>query len=84
MPFSDIEKSALLTVKGVGNTVIQRLEQMGIDSLSILSTANAEDITKQAAAMLNATCWKNSPQAKAAINNAIQFAKAYCQSNNLK
>ena len=84
MPFSDTERSALLTVKGVGNTVIQRLEQMGIDSLFILSTANAEDITSQAAAMLNATCWKNSPQAKAAINNAIQFAKVYCQTNNLK
>ncbi|UYZ82573.1 helix-hairpin-helix domain-containing protein [Entomomonas sp. E2T0] len=84
MAFSATERSALLTVKGVGNTVIQRLEQMGIDSLSILATANTEDITSQAATMLNATCWKNSPQAKAAINNAIQFAKAYCQKNTLK
>ena len=75
MPFSQTEHSALLTLKGVGPTVIARLEQMGIDSLALLSQANTSDILAQASAVTGSTCWKNSPQARAAINTAIEFAK---------
>ena len=75
MPFPQTEHSALLTLKGVGPTVIARLEQMGIDSLALLSQANTSDILAQASAATGSTCWKNSPQARAAINTAIEFAK---------
>ena len=44
MAFNKTEKSALLTVKGVGETVIGRLEQMGIDSISKLAQANPQEI----------------------------------------
>ena len=76
MPFPLDERRALLTVKGVGPTVVARLEQMGIESLAHLAKANALDIVSTAAAIVGSTCWKNSPQARAAIEAAIAFARS--------
>ncbi|WP_053180622.1 hypothetical protein [Pseudomonas kilonensis] len=76
MPFPLMEQNALLALKGVGPAVIARLEQMGIDSLAVLGKANVCDILAQASAAVGSTCWKNSPQARAAINSAIEFAKS--------
>ena len=76
MKFSEPEKEALLAVKGVGPTVVKRFEEIGISSLAELATYNADDIAERVAQMLRTTCWKNSPQAKAAINAAIERAKA--------
>lgn len=75
MAFSESEKSALLAVKGVGPTVIQRFEQIGIDSFSVLAKQDAMTIAEMVAKMLNTTCWKNSPQARAAVTAAIARAK---------
>lgn len=75
MPFSAQERTALLACKGVGPKVIERLEQMGFSSLDQLSGAAVDDILAQGAALVGSTCWKNSPQAKAAISNAIALAK---------
>ncbi|ROL64631.1 helix-hairpin-helix domain-containing protein [Pseudomonas vranovensis] len=75
MPFSPNERAALLTLKGVGPTVITRLEQMGIESLAELGNADVSDILAQASAALGSTCWKNSPQARAAITAAVELAK---------
>jgi predicted RecB family nuclease len=72
--FSALERALLLAVKGVGPTVVDRLEQIGFDSLDTLAAANVEGIVKQIAAMLGTTCWKNSPQARAAIAGAIAAA----------
>lgn len=44
MGFSDADKQCLLAVKGVGPTVISRLEQMGFSTLAQLSEASYEDI----------------------------------------
>ena len=77
MPFPPNEHAALLALKGVGPTVIARLEQMGIESLAELSKANINDILQQASAAVGSTCWKNSPQARAAITTAVQFAKDF-------
>lgn len=76
MPFPPEERQALLAVKGVGPTVVARLEQMGFESLAQLSTANALDIVTQASTIVGSTCWKNSPQARAAIQAAIALAQA--------
>lgn len=75
MAFSELEKQALLSVKGVGPTVIKRFEEIGINTLSELATYQAADIAEMVAAMLRTSCWKNSPQAKAAIKAAIARAK---------
>jgi hypothetical protein len=76
MPFPPNERKALLGVKGVGPTVIARLEQMGFESLVHLSRANALDIVARASELVGSTCWKNSPQARAAIQAAITLAQS--------
>ena len=76
MPFPLEERRALLAVKGVGPTVVARLEQMGFESLAHLAKANALDIVSTAASIVGSTCWKNSPQARAAIQAAITLAQS--------
>lgn len=77
MPFPLEERRALLAVKGVGPTVVTRLEQMGFESLAHLAKANALDIVSTAASIVGSTCWKNSPQARAAIQAAIALAQSH-------
>lgn len=75
MSFSTDERNALLALKGVGPTVIAKLEEMGYDSLAQLASANTQHIVSQAAAITGSTCWENSPQARAAIDAVIQLAQ---------
>lgn len=75
MAFSEAEKQALFDVKGVGPTVVKRLEEIGIHSLAELSRYEAREIAEKVASMLRTTCWKNSPQALAAVEAAIARAK---------
>lgn len=77
MAFSKEEKQKLLEVKFVGETVIRRFEQIGIDSFEALSKSSVEEITDIVSDVLNSSCWKNSPQARKAVQNAINFAKEY-------
>ncbi|EKN5092562.1 helix-hairpin-helix domain-containing protein [Yersinia enterocolitica] len=77
MGFTDNERSALLAVKGVGPTVVTRLEQLGFTSLAQLGQADMNEIVSGAAAMVGSTCWKNSPQARSAIQAAIDLAKTH-------
>ena len=76
MGFSNQEKEALLTVKGVGPTVIKRFEEIGIDSFEELKKYRSDEIAEMVASMLRTTCWKNSQQAKAAIEAAIEKASS--------
>ena len=73
--FNEAERAVLLAVKGVGATVVARLEQLGFHSLQQLAQAEPGDIVTQASAMLGSTCWRNSPQARAAISSAIDAAR---------
>ncbi|EMC3961182.1 TPA: helix-hairpin-helix domain-containing protein [Pseudomonas aeruginosa] len=74
MSFSTVERTALLALKGVGPTVLQRLEQMGLDSFVRLRDSDAASILAQGAALTGSSCWKNSPQARAAIIAVLQRA----------
>ena len=74
MPFTEEQQTALLAEKGIGKTVLQRLQQMGLDDVAKLAAADVDDMLQQGAALTGSTCWKNSPQAKAAVNAAIQWA----------
>jgi predicted RecB family nuclease len=56
MPFSLEERNALLALKGVGPTVVSRLEQMGIESLPELAQSKVGEILSQASAALGSTC----------------------------
>ena len=75
--FNDEERAALLAVKGVGATVVARLEQLGFHTLRQLAQAEPGDIVGQAAAMPGSSCWRNSPQARAAIAGAIAAARSH-------
>ncbi|RQO77552.1 Pathogenicity locus [Aquitalea sp. FJL05] len=75
MPFSAQERQQMLALKGVGPTVITRLEQLGFSSLSQLAGQEAADITWQVAQALGSSCWHNSPQARQAIANVIALAQ---------
>jgi hypothetical protein len=74
--FPPSERAVLLAVKGVGPTVIARLEQIGIASLADLAHRDATAICDHVAAMLGGTCWRNAPRARAAIQSAIDAARA--------
>jgi hypothetical protein len=76
MPFSADDRALLLSVKGVGPTVITRLEQVGVKDLADLAGRDAEAICIAASAAVGSTCWRNSPQAKGAIAAAIAAAQA--------
>jgi hypothetical protein len=76
MGFPADQRAALLAVKGVGPTVVDRLERIGFDSLEALAESDVDSIVTQVAAMLGTTCWKNSPQSRAAIAGAIAVAAA--------
>ncbi|MDD2699834.1 MAG: hypothetical protein PHH36_01220 [Sideroxydans sp.] len=76
MPFPPEERKALLEVRGVGPSVAARLEQMGFESLAHLSRADALDIVSQDSAIVGSSCWKNSPQARAAVQAAIALAQS--------
>lgn len=82
MAFSELEKAHLLQVKGVGPTVIARLEQIGFTGLKQLAQADANEIVQTISSMLSASCWKNSPQARSAINSAITAAQQYVEENH--
>lgn len=74
--FPDAERAALLAVKGVGPTVIERLETIGITSLAELARQDVDGICTQVSLMLGSTCWRNSPMARAAIAAAIARAQS--------
>ncbi|MDN5937598.1 MAG: hypothetical protein L0H83_02945 [Salinisphaera sp.] len=76
MPFTSSERATLLAVKGVGDTVVARLEQMGFSSLTQLAEADADDVLAQGAGITGASCWRNSGQARAAITGAIAMARS--------
>lgn len=84
MPFSPEERTALLALKGVGPTVLTRLEQLGYGSFALLRQANYLEIVAKAAEAVGSTCWKNSPQAKAAVQAAIQLAQSRTATENPK
>lgn len=71
MTFSQDERAALLSVKGIGPTIIQRLKQLGFSSLAELAVEDFGEIVSSAAALVGSSCWKNSPQARAAIQWAF-------------
>ena len=75
--FGPQERVMLLGVKGVGLTVIGRLEQLGYHTLAGLAEADTTHIVQLVASMLGSTCWQNSPQARSAIDGAIALARAH-------
>jgi predicted flap endonuclease-1-like 5' DNA nuclease len=75
MSFSPQERDILLAVRGVGPTVVQRIEEYGINDLATLAAQSASDLNTAISVALGASCWRNSPLARAAIEGAIAAAR---------
>jgi predicted DNA-binding ribbon-helix-helix protein len=73
--FSQLEQDRMLALKGVGRTVICRLEQLGFFELSQLADKDPLFITKQISDMMGSTCWHNSPLARSAIRQIVDLAR---------
>lgn len=74
--FTEHERAQLLALKGVGPTVIARLEEMGFASLAELRGVNIDDLLHSGAQLTGSTCWKNSPQARKAMEAVLQLAES--------
>ena len=58
MPFTGKEVQSLLAVKGIGKTILQRLQQMGLDDVAKLAAADLDDILEQGSQLTGSACWK--------------------------
>ena len=79
MSLSEEEKRSLLSQKGIGATILKRLEEMGLDDVKILTATNPDFILQRGAEITGSTCWRNSPQARKAIETAVNWAKERSQ-----
>jgi len=79
MSWSEEEKRSLLSQKGIGATILKRLEEMGLDDVKILAATNPDFILQRGAEITGSTCWRNSPQARKAIETAVNWAKERSQ-----
>ena len=75
MPFTTEQQTALLAKKGIGQTVLRRLTQMGLDDVEALANADIDEVLTLGAMLTGSSCWKNSPQSRAAIATAIAWAQ---------
>lgn len=75
MGFTADERRAMLSLKGVGPTVVARLEQLGYASLAELRGADPAEVTRRASELVGSACWRNSPQARAAIAAVVALAE---------
>jgi predicted flap endonuclease-1-like 5' DNA nuclease len=73
--FSAEERKKMLAIRGVGKTVISRLEQIGFSSLAQLAKESPSDVTFQISQMMGFIRRHNSPHAWAAIRNIIALAQ---------
>ena len=79
MPLSESEKRSLLAQKGIGATILKRLGEMGLDDVKILAATNPDFILQRGAEITGSTCWRNSSQARKAIETAVNWAKERSQ-----
>ena len=79
MPLSEDEKRSLLSQKGISATILKRLEEMGLDDVKILAVTSPDFIIQRGAEITGSTCWRNSPQARKAIETAVNWAKDWSQ-----
>lgn len=73
--FNETGRATLLAVRGVGPTVVRRRADMGFAPLEALARADAGEVVARAAVATGSTCWRNSPQAGAAVRAAIERAR---------
>lgn len=78
MAFTETEQQSLLAQKGIGLTILMRLAEMGLDDVKRLANTSPEFILQLGSEIIGSTCWRNSPQARKAIETAVNWAKSQC------
>ncbi len=73
--FTAAERALLLAVRGVGPTVLARLEAAGVGSLDALARQEPAALCQRIAADVGGSCWRNSPMALAAMAGAVAAAR---------
>ncbi|WP_392552734.1 hypothetical protein RHO13_04760 [Orbus wheelerorum] len=76
MAFSKLEYNQLIDLKFVGSKIVERLEQMGLDSFDKLKQSSLDEILVKGAQLSGSSCWKNSHQAKTAILNILSLVNS--------
>lgn len=71
MAFERSERCLLLSSRGIGPTVVQRLEQVGIDSLAKLRDAGVEAASEAVCSMLGSVAWGNRRRALMAALSSL-------------
>lgn len=77
MALSAHQIAECLQLPYVGQTVLQRLQEVGLDDVALLNEQSAETVLLLISEHLHSSCWRNSPQAKQAIANILAWAKQY-------
>lgn len=75
MGFPAAEKQQMLALKGVGEAVVARLQQLDFSSRSQLAGQVPADITRRIAQRLGSAIWHNSPQARSVIQAIVALAQ---------
>ncbi|ATA93003.1 recombinase RecA [Capnocytophaga canimorsus] len=83
MSFTTQQRKELTALKGIGDIFVTRLEQMGLDSVDKLAEASVDFILSAGAAITKSTCYKNSPQARKAAEEAIYWATEKLKKENV-
>jgi hypothetical protein len=52
---------------------------MGLDDVKILAVTSPDFILQRGAEITGSTCWRNSPQARKAIETTVNWAKVMSQ-----
>ncbi|MDT7836505.1 hypothetical protein [Aquabacterium sp. OR-4] len=65
MAFAPIERQRLMVARGLGPRVLERLEQVGLDSLDKLRAVGAEQAVERICAQQAGTAWRNRRRALA-------------------
>lgn len=72
--FPQHERRLLLATRGIGETVVHRLEAAGYASLQALREAGAQHVTEQVLAQVGAISWRNR---RRAIERALEAAACF-------
>lgn len=72
--FPVAEREQQLALKGVGPTVVRRLEQTRHALLAMLAGADPHEIVRRIDALFTSSCWRNSSQALRAITAVVDWA----------
>lgn len=73
MRFAPIERRLLLSVPGIGEGVVTRLEQAGIGSLERLRTMGVDEAVRVVELQLGRDAWSNRRRPLVQVLNAVQL-----------